>query len=105
MKDENKEIIVWMKGIWTTWKNASWVGQVGMEEWMVHFTPFLLLFLFLFFFLLKFRMCMHMCVLGGRSWKTTYIGRDLNKMWKGENLQMKKGKRREWGVRGGGGWG
>jgi hypothetical protein len=24
-----------MKGIWTTQKNASWVGQVGVEEWMV----------------------------------------------------------------------
>ncbi len=35
MKDENKRRIIQMKGIWTTQKNASWVGQVGVEEWMV----------------------------------------------------------------------
>ncbi len=69
MKDENKRRVIQMKGIRTTQKNASWVGQVGVEKWMVHFTLFLLLLFFLLFLLLKFWMCMHLCVLGNRSWK------------------------------------
>jgi len=32
MKDENKRRVIQMKGIRTTQKNASWVGQVGVEE-------------------------------------------------------------------------
>lgn len=47
----------------------------------------------------------NMCVLGDKSWNTTYIGRDPNRMWKGENMQMKKGKRQGQGTLGGGGWG
>jgi len=86
MKDENKEKVVWMKGIWATQKNGSQVGQIGVasvEEYMVHFP---LIIFFLFFLLLKFWMCMNMCVLGNISWKIAYIGRDPNKMWKAENL-------------------
>ncbi len=43
-------------------------------------------------------MYMIMCVLGDKSWNTIYIGRDPNKMWKGENMQMKKGKRQGQGT-------
>jgi hypothetical protein len=56
MKDENKERVVQMKGIWIAQKNASWIGRVGVdgvEEWMVHFTPFPLVIFFLLFLLLN----------------------------------------------------